>query len=196
MDSPHNRETCEYRLIYAVLAAGKPEKFADSAMQRLIAELEKRDLAVIRVKGKNRVFQWFKSLRAACRSGQLLSCLEAAQAGNSFKNAKIIGAAVNMNLVPQTVELEELMRIQGMGPRTARFYLRWTDRQLRYAVLDVHILGWLRNLGHDVPDQTPPNGKRYDDVEQIFLSEADKRGVHPADLDKHLWSLFMNSGAK
>jgi thermostable 8-oxoguanine DNA glycosylase len=55
------------------------------------------------------------------------------------------------------------------------------------AALDVHILRWLNSIGHNAPRQTP-QGKRYAELEAVFLAEADRRGVSPRVLDEAIWS--------
>ncbi len=195
VDSPHRRQVCEYRLIYAILVAGKSARFAEGAMKRLRGELVRRGFASIE-REMPEATDWFDQLSTAHRAGQLRGCLEAARVGNYFKNTAAIAGVLATKIQPRTCTLQDLERIKGIGPKTSRFFLRWTDRMERVAVLDVHILRWLRNLGHQVPPSTPPNGKKYLDVEAIFLAEADSRGVHPADLDKHLWLLMNKSGVR
>ena len=56
----------------------------------------------------------------------------------------------------------------------------------QYAALDVHILRWLRTKGYDAPKGTP-TGERYRELELNFISEAEKRGMTPAELDSAIW---------
>jgi thermostable 8-oxoguanine DNA glycosylase len=87
---------------------------------------------------------------------------------------------------PMVRGILEGRKIHGIGPKTSRFFILWTRPHERYAALDVHILRWLRGLGHNAPRSTP-NGRKYGELEKIFLSEADKRGLSPGELDAQVW---------
>ena len=89
----------------------------------------------------------------------------------------------------KTVRPEQLEEIHGIGPKTARFFVLHTQEDARYAVLDTHILKWLRAKGHVAP-KTTPTGRRYAELEKIFLKEADFMGVHPAELDLAIWNNY------
>ena len=60
-------------------------------------------------------------------------------------------------------------------------------RNAEYAALDVHILRWMKSLGYDAPKQTPV-GKKYKELENIFLNEAKQRNLTPGELDYIIWS--------
>lgn len=74
-----------------------------------------------------------------------------------------------------------------MGLKTSRFFLVHSRPNVRVAVLDTHILQWMKDEGYDVPRQTPTNKKKYREIEDKFLAECDKRGVSPAQLDLEIW---------
>jgi len=82
---------------------------------------------------------------------------------------------------------QELERIHGIGPKTSRYFILHSRPGQKLAVLDRHILNYLKSLGHDVPTTTP-SSKRYVEIERIFLSEADKQGKTPAELDLEIWN--------
>lgn len=46
---------------------------------------------------------------------------------------------------------EQLEQFPGIGPKTARYFIMYTQKGKQYAALDTHILKWLRNLGYDAP---------------------------------------------
>jgi thermostable 8-oxoguanine DNA glycosylase len=85
------------------------------------------------------------------------------------------------------ITLEVLEGIKGIGPKTSRFYFLHSFPNQEIAVLDTHILSWLRDLGYDAPNSTP-NLKKYLELEKIFLFEAKNRGKSPADLDIEIWN--------
>lgn len=92
-----------------------------------------------------------------------------------------------------TVPIARLELIGGIGPKTARFFALHTREGARHAVLDTHVLRWLRQHGYNAPKTTPPAGLRYDNLEAAFLTECDQRGVNPADLDLAIWTEFTKN---
>lgn len=81
---------------------------------------------------------------------------------------------------------EQFENIPGIGPKTSRFFIQSTRENTRYAVLDTHVLAWLRELGHEVPKSTPTK-KNYVKIEALYLQIADELGLSPRDLDAKIW---------
>lgn len=86
--------------------------------------------------------------------------------------------ALKNGLNLKTCSIEELEALHGVGPKTARMFLLHTRPNNRLAVLDVHVLKFIRqnlclNLG-TIPKVTP-SGKRYLQIENAFLDWYDKR---------------------
>ena len=89
--------------------------------------------------------------------------------------------------------VDELEEIHGVGPKTARFFLLHTRKNDVYAVLDTHILRWMREeLGIPTPKNTP-SGKRYTDLEQDYINHCIINGLDPATLDLEIWSRYNKS---
>lgn len=85
-----------------------------------------------------------------------------------------------------TVTVEQLESIPGIGPKTARFFILHTRPHARVAVLDTHILSYLRENGYTTIKSTP-SGKKYAELEKVVLDLADKAGMTPADWDLAMW---------
>ena len=85
-----------------------------------------------------------------------------------------------------TITVSELEKVKGIGPKTARFFILHSRPTMHLAVLDTHILKWMREQGYNAPKATP-SGQRYLTLEVNFLAEARKRGMSPADLDLAIW---------
>ena len=167
----------QLRLLYAVIVAGKSAKFAEQAMARLFVGLgDELPFHRIRV--------WF------C-NGYLDYRLRMAKVGNYGKVFKAFHQVAFADLDLRTCSPDQLETIHGVGPKTARFFIIWTRPDARVAALDVHILRWLRQLGYDAPSQTP-QGKKYAELEAVFLVEAEKRGMTPRQLDESIWSAGAN----
>jgi endonuclease III len=84
--------------------------------------------------------------------------------------------------------LDELMSIPGIGPKTARFFLLHSRRHVNVAVLDVHVLRWMRRFYEDAPTNTP-QGLDYVKWENLYCSL--RTSYYPcmsaADADLMIW---------
>lgn len=87
------------------------------------------------------------------------------------------------------VTIEELESVKGIGSKTARFFVLHSRPNVKVAVLDTHILKWMKAIGHDVPKATPTK-KKYGIIEKLFLCMAEARNMSPADLDLHIWKSY------
>jgi thermostable 8-oxoguanine DNA glycosylase len=87
------------------------------------------------------------------------------------------------------VSVEELESVSGIGSKTSRFFVLHSRADQQVAVLDTHILKWMYSQGYDVPKSTPPKG-RYALIEKDFLTECDKAGKTPAELDLEIWKSY------
>lgn len=111
-----------------------------------------------------------------------------AQKNKLGQYGRIVPAFQSLSEIPclRSVSLGELENIHGIGPKTARFFLLHSRSGMRHAVLDTHILSWMREQGFDAPRVTP-NGRRYAELEQAFLRLCDEKGIGPADFDLEVW---------
>ena len=82
-----------------------------------------------------------------------------------------------------------LLQIPGLGWKTASFFLTYSTRGVTdLAVLDTHILAWMRETGlaPDAPKASPV-GKIYIDLERRFVAEARRQGKTVTELDFEIW---------
>lgn len=101
--------------------------------------------------------------------------------------AKTIRMILDRNLDLRTCTTEELESIYGIGPKTSRFFITHSRPDQEFAVLDTHILSFLRERGIAAPKSTP-SGKKYAQLEQQFLEIAKKSGMTVADFDLMIWN--------
>ena len=116
---------------------------------------------------------------------------------------RLVGAGQYNTLVPAVLEtlvrvrenpdylreatVADLETIRGVGPKTSRFFVLHSRAKQRLAVLDTHILRYLGDrTGLSVP-RTTPTGKKYAELEEAFLLQADFEGVDPAAMDLAIW---------
>ena len=84
--------------------------------------------------------------------------------------------------------VSDLEKIKGVGPKTARFFVLHTRPKSSVAVLDTHILNYLNaSMDLKVPRATPGDPKKYVELEEAFLLQADFEGVDPAAFDLAIW---------
>ena len=96
------------------------------------------------------------------------------------------------NLDLKTCSPEDLEKIRGIGPKTSRAFLIHSRPNQKYACLDVHLLRFMRDLGYDVPINTP-TGKKYKQIEQLWLKLANKSGMTLAEFDLTIWRKYSGN---
>jgi hypothetical protein len=169
---PVTRAQLEWRLVYALVVAGKSARFANGAVKRLQEVIPR---------GCLRIPILFLGV------GEPGPFLRAARTGNYGKLEAACRALREAGLDLFAVTPEELERIPGIGPKTSRFFVTWTRPWEKYAVLDRHVLRWLRERGHPTPSTPPGSGRLYGALEAIYLREAEAAGKTPRGLDLEIW---------
>lgn len=93
-----------------------------------------------------------------------------------------------------TATRSDLVACPGLGMKTASFYLVYSQGG-RYAILDVHILKWLKSRGYNVPTRTPASQKEYLKLEEAFFQELIREGMSLdslASFDFSIWSSYVD----
>ena len=108
--------------------------------------------------------------------------------------AKSFMSLFNARLNLKTCTVEDLEAIHGIGPKTARCFLIHSRPNQKYAGLDTHLLKFLRDKGHVVPKSTP-TGKKYKQLESVFLDYVEQSGMSVADYDLQIWNYYRNKKA-
>ena len=131
------------------------------------------------------IFEFFKDLG---RDG-IHNALVASKVGQYGRLTKGIMQSLDLDLT--TCSLEDLLNIHGVGNKTSRFFLLHTRVGGNYAVLDTHILAWLRDHGiENAPKNTPTDSKLYMELEGQFryLSRLEYPYLSDAQIDLLIWS--------
>jgi hypothetical protein len=162
------------KLLFAVIVAGKSAKFASNALDAFLKNGRKGELP-------------FDMLQRLDSSSQLLGAIKASKCGNYGKVCRCFRELCRADLSLLNCGPEDLEKIHGIGPKTSRFFIIWTRPEERYAALDVHVLRWMREQrGYDTPKSTP-SGRRYRELEEAFIHEANELGMTPRELDSEIW---------
>lgn len=169
----------EVFLLFWVCAAGKKAKTAAGNLNRMLrygheASGKSRPFHIISFFGGDLPFI-LKSHGIGCYNNKSRTMLELTHSG--------------INL--QTCSVSDLERIPGIGPKTARCFLLHSRPDVRHAGLDTHCLRYMRDHGVDVPKSTP-TGKKYLELERIFLDMADRSGKSLAEFDLEIWREYSS----
>jgi thermostable 8-oxoguanine DNA glycosylase len=133
----------------------------------------------------------FDIIRYQVQEDKLLDALKASRLGQYNRLKKAFEQSVNLDLRSCTVA--DLEAITGVGPKTARFFILHTRPDQSMAVLDTHILKYLRDKGHTTQKVTPPAGKKYNELEAIVIAEAKASGMSQPDFDLHIWKTYSGN---
>lgn len=100
-----------------------------------------------------------------------------------------------MKLNLRTCTMGDLLKVHGIGPKTANMFLLHSRPNHEGAVLDTHILRWMREVhGVKTPKQTP-SGKRYDELEKVATQLIRESFPHLslADADLLIWKTMSGN---
>lgn len=189
----------QLKLVYSLIVAGKTATFANEATRRLFQDYTPWP-AFPPPEAVRGPASPFEAIWEWCRRGELEERLRAARTGNY---GKLFRALVEVaarwragQLDLHTCAPEELETIPGIGPKTSRFFILWTRPEAEHAALDVHVLRWLREQGHDAPEHTPQNSAVYARLERIFIQTAKDMGLTPRQLDLQIWEAGSTAANK
>jgi thermostable 8-oxoguanine DNA glycosylase len=130
----------------------------------------------------------FDYIRFLTTWGHLREKMELHKLGQYSRLEACFDQSTDLNL--RTCTVEDLESVFGVGPKTSRFFLTHTRWRTRFAVLDTHVLKWMREImGIPAPKATP-NGKVYLKLEKQFLIYCDEVGLTPAELDLEIWTTY------
>ena len=163
--------------LFCQFVAGKNSDYASRCLSKLIHGMSKR--------GYDNIFNYFRDLG---RDG-IHNALVASKVGQYGRLTKGIMQSLDLDL--RTCSLDDLLSVYGVGNKTARFFLLHTRQGCDYAVLDTHILAWLRDHGvENAPKNTPTNSKLYRELEKQFryLSRLEFPYLSDAQIDLLIWS--------
>lgn len=109
---------------------------------------------------------------------------------------RIEGAvAASLGLRLDVCTVNHLTAIPGIGNKTARYFLLHSRRSACYAVIDTHILKYLRAKGYSAPTSTPSTNNQYEILECLWLEEIrrDFPGKTAAEADLAIWRQYSGN---
>ena len=170
----------EELLIFTICVAGKTAKTIAPRVHKICGVYAKPSQGSI-----------FNHLRLQDEHGLgLETILQNVGIGCYTQKSETIRQVINSNLNLRTCSIEDLEKIKGIGPKTAQAFVMWSRPNVQKAILDTHILKWLKDQGVDrVPKSSPPRGATYDRLEQEFLQRVPE-GMTPAEFDLQIWRSY------
>jgi thermostable 8-oxoguanine DNA glycosylase len=135
----------------------------------------------------------FEIVRGLHKKGVLDEAIRGAHLGQYRRLNKTFFELAFGNLDLRNCTVADLESIHGIGPKTARFFIMYTKRETVIAVIDTHILKFLKDKGHIVPKATPSAGKLYSQLEALFISYALAENKSPQVLDLEVWTRYTKT---
>jgi thermostable 8-oxoguanine DNA glycosylase len=172
------QEELEEFLMFAILVAGKTAKTQAEKLNQFLSNSKFIGVTP---------FKWMRYSFDV--SGHLTEQLKRHKLGQYNRIEKAFRGILQFEGRLDTVTLEELESVDGIGPKTARFFLLHSRPNQKVAALDTHILKFLSEKGYNVPKSTPSK-KKYRKIELDFLAECEKAGKNVADMDLEIWKSY------
>ena len=170
----------EYFLIFSIIVAGRNAKMALEKAWRLLE------------------FTWgeetpFDLIKHYIDHNTLTQKLKSLKIGQYTRIEKALKDIINLNV--ETCTLDDLLACHGVGNKTARFFLLNTRKDAEYAVLDTHILKWLRSIfgnWRSVPKSTPTSQSLYQfwENEAMYAMKKEYPERTLAQADFQIWKTF------
>lgn len=177
-------------LLFCVLVAGKNSNVQAGKLERFLNERNTRGY-----KG----YSPFEYINGLITDGHGdYTVLRAVMMGHGLGQYNrltqcFLGIVLNLLDQLSVCTVADLEAISGIGPKTARFFLTHTRPNQQFAVLDTHMLRYLRDEGFHAP-KTTPSGKMYAALEQVVLQCAKTEGMSPAEFDLMVWNKYSKNG--
>lgn len=179
-----SRPELEEHILFWVCAAGKNGVTAAKCLDKFINILKER---------YGQIYTPFSLIKLsdAERKLNLVRDIKSAGIGNYNLKSITFKTLAESSIDLKTCTVDDLESIMGIGPKTARCFLIHSRPNQRLAGLDVHILRFLSDRGYKVPKSTPV-GKKYKEIEQWFIKEADRENKDIATFDLEIWNKYRS----
>ncbi len=186
MIDPSNITNCnltdsalEAHIFFWVTAAGKNGRTAARCLEALLGALTYNNRSP---------FTTIKDVYESNIPHPLSECMRNFGIGCYNLKSKTFYDLATSGLDLRTCSTEDLEKIKGIGPKTARCFILHSRKGARLSGLDTHMLKHLREMGiENVPKSTPSSKKKYMILEQEVLRLADEAKMSAADYDLKVW---------
>lgn len=163
-------------LLFCIVAAGKNAKVQAAKLDAFLKPA--RDLNITP----------FKHIRILASMGKLREHLEKHKLGQ-YSRLDLAFTEVARSIFPEDCSASALEFVHGVGPKTARFFLVHSRPDQQLAILDTHILRYMREILNIETPKTTPSGKKYLELEKRFLAFVPP-GMSVAEFDLAIWNHY------
>ncbi len=171
----HNRSTLELQWfwLFSLFVAGKNSDFAAGKIETLHGLMPNGAYPI----------NWLVA-------NGVENYLRKAKVGQYTRLTKAITESLNLDL--NNVTVHQLMNVHGVGPKTSRFFLLHSRKDCKRAVLDVHVLRFLRDNGYPLAPKQSPNRNDYGAWEDTFLNICQRKypQMSVAEVDLKIWTEY------
>jgi thermostable 8-oxoguanine DNA glycosylase len=172
----NTREKRELVLLFSIMAAGKSADRTSDALNYMMHMLP----------GNTPL----DKIRGLVKRQDALEKLKSFRIGQHNRILKAFRAIVDFDVDVTPPDPDKLRNIPGIGLKTSSFVALVYDRTLPVAVLDTHVLKFLRNrMKIEAPLGTPSSAKIYDRLSRPIIRLATLLDVTCGDLNIVLWKL-------
>jgi hypothetical protein len=180
-----NDAQLEYFILFSILVAGKSAKQTYKKLNNFI----ERNLLNGAIEVDYVITPTpFEIIRRLHLMGELGAELETEKFGQYKRIRTAFEKVIELDI--QDLSVEKLEAIPGIGPKTARFIMLYSDPSFNGVPLDTHILKFLAAIYNDVPKSTPPAGRLYERLEYYFQFEARAQNKTVRQLDTEVWQHY------
>jgi hypothetical protein len=174
-----NRKPAELQefLLFGIVVAGKGAQQQSRKLDQFLKP---------RIELKMSPFEYIQHLHS---TRQLMRSLKRVKMGQYNRIARSFYQASLRLKNLKRCTLNDLLSIDGLGPKTARFFIVFSRKNAEHAVLDTHILKFMRDCGIETPKATPSGGK-YLKLEKEFLSICASQNRPVAEFDLDIWKAY------
>lgn len=173
-------EELEEFLLFCIFVANKPAKRTADVLERFLG-------------GTKEPFERVKSYALHHTLGDMLRLVKS---GQYTRLERCLTELVMSGINLKKCSAKDLEEISGIGPKTARYFILHSRPNAKVACLDTHILKFLREQGIENVPKSTPTGKKYRELEKIFIKKANECGKSIADFDLSIWKKYTKSEKK
>lgn len=186
IDYNRTDEQLQELLLFCVAVAGKSSKQIEKALDNFLS---------LRFNlNRSKPLSPFKFIRFMNLFTKLTGCKDVLRSriidsklGQHNKLTRSFTELSESRLDLRKCSIEDLMKIYGIGPKTARFFISSSRPNQKMAILDTHILKYISRYKNNIPKSTP-SGKKYIELEKWFIKHCEERGVQNiSEFDLLLW---------
>ncbi len=183
-------EQLQEHIIWWALAAGKDGVYEAKCTEQIMLELEERTGYEPR-----RPFEMLRRFNTLTEITQLFARHKTG--AQSIKAQTVLGL-IESNIDLKTCTREDLLKLWGMGMKTATCFILHSRPNQQMAGIDTHYLKFLRDRNIVVPKQRPSKPKdgtmhkEYLRLELEGVKVAQEWGCSCAELDLTVWNCYRN----